>query len=181
MWIWLCFFVFCGACQLMETSSINIQHLLLWSTNKKVITWGWVNPLGSEVILGPLRCFDMPWYLCLFQLLITYYWPTCIFFCIQHKLCYNIMWPRWMYMFAFFSKKILCVVSKFCRLEYLLHNYVRIILLTRLQKTIYWFKFFKTCFVIESLYAREWQWPWILSDSRWRTFLFSGVNCSFNY
>ncbi len=31
-----------------------------------------VNPLGSEVILGPLRCFDMPRYLCLFQLLITY-------------------------------------------------------------------------------------------------------------
>ncbi len=72
-----------------------------------------INPLGSEVILGPLRCFNMPWYLCLFQLLITYYWPTCIFFCIQHKLCYNNMWPRWMYMFAFFRKKILCVVSKF--------------------------------------------------------------------
>ncbi len=35
------------------------------------------NPLGSKVILGPLRCFDMPWYLCLFQLLKTYYWPTC--------------------------------------------------------------------------------------------------------
>ncbi len=72
-----------------------------------------INPLGSEVILGPLRCFDMPWYLCLFQLLITYYWPTCICFCIQHKLCYNNMWPRWMYMFAFFRKKILCMVSKF--------------------------------------------------------------------
>ncbi len=70
--------------------------------------------LGSEVILEPLRCFDMPWYLCLFQLLKTYYWPTCHFFCIQHKLCYNNMWPRWMYMFAFFRKKnILCVVSKF--------------------------------------------------------------------
>ncbi len=32
-----------------------------------------LNPLGSEVILGPLRCFDMPWYLCLFQLLIYIY------------------------------------------------------------------------------------------------------------
>ncbi len=31
-----------------------------------------INPLGTEVILGPLRCFDMSWYLCLFQLLITY-------------------------------------------------------------------------------------------------------------
>ncbi len=40
------------------------------------------NPLGSEVILGPLRCFDMPWYLCLFQLLITYYWPTCTLICV---------------------------------------------------------------------------------------------------
>ncbi len=39
-----------------------------------------VNPLQSKVILGPLRCFDMPWYLCLFQLLKTYYWQTCIFF-----------------------------------------------------------------------------------------------------
>ncbi len=43
---------------------------------------------------------------------------------------------------------------------------MKIILLTLTQltqKQIYWFKFWKTCFVIESLYAREWQWPWILS------------------
>jgi len=27
--------------------------------------------LGSEVFWGSLRCFDMPWHLCFFQLLIN--------------------------------------------------------------------------------------------------------------
>ncbi len=30
---------------------------VFWSYCSEV---GFVNPLGSEVILGPLRCFDMP-------------------------------------------------------------------------------------------------------------------------
>ncbi len=41
-------------------------------------------------------------------------------------------------------------------------------MLTHSQKTIYWFKFCKTCFVIDKLYVWEWQWPWILSDSHLR-------------
>ncbi len=103
------FWVFSTSCfKFIQQKVEKFPKKISWENSKICF-----NPLGSEVILGPLRCFDMPWYLCLFQLLITYYWPTCGCFCIQHKLCYNNMWPRWMYMFAFFRKKILCVVSKF--------------------------------------------------------------------
>ncbi len=74
-----------------------------------------LNPLGSEVILGPLRCFDMPWHLCLFQLLITYYWPTCHFFVFSTN-CATIICDQDGCTCLHLKKiKILCVVSKFWR------------------------------------------------------------------
>ncbi len=58
--------------------------------------------------------------------------------CIQDKLGYNNTWAVWMYMFVFLRKH-LCVIT-----------------------------FFKACFVLERPYVKEWQWPWIFSDSHLR-------------
>ncbi len=112
-------------------------------------------------------------------------------YCNQHSLCYNNMWAAGMYMFVFLRKQRLCIINE--KLNVLRHRNKAMKHLqnicsqdfweldvvdesfcyktvsksscTQTQKTMYWFNFCKICFVLQRLYVREWQWPWIFSDS----------------
>jgi len=63
-----------------------------------------LNPLGSKVVLGSLRCFDMPWHLCFFQLLINILMVKVSLNSISHKQGYHNMWATCMYMFVILRK-----------------------------------------------------------------------------
>lgn len=75
----------------------------LWkrSTFKHILVTLYINPLGSESVLGLL-----------FQLLTNILMAKFWLHCIQHKLRYNNMWAAWMDMIVFLIKQHLCVLSE---------------------------------------------------------------------
>ncbi len=94
----------------IESFYCHIWKSYLWWTLNHCVYF-FLSPVflslwGQRWFWGTWDILTCPDICCLFQLLITYYWPTCLFiFYLFFKLCYNNMWTRLMYMFAFFRKK----------------------------------------------------------------------------